>query len=66
MQGVRAIMYSILYLACEFHRRKIRQKESNAKCHSLTKLTCKGTSRKVFGVYLSETPSPPRFWFGVV
>jgi hypothetical protein len=63
MQGVRAIMYSILYLACEFHRRKIRQKESNAKCSYLTKLTCKGTLRKC--VYLSEAPSPPKFWLAV-
>jgi hypothetical protein len=41
-------------------RRKIRLIESNAKCHYLKKLTCKGTLRQLF--YLSEArslaPSP--------
>ncbi len=36
--------------------RKIRLIESNAKCHFLKKLTCKGTLRQV--LYLSEAPSP--------
>jgi hypothetical protein len=30
------------------HRRKIRLKESNAKCRHIKKFTCKGTLRQVF------------------
>ncbi len=39
-------------------RRKIRLIEGSAKCRHLKKLTCKGTLRQVFTVYISEAQNP--------